>query len=50
VKRDYRLPIVKRFGRTAARTFDTSATEIVTVRAFGVSTFRHFSIYALDRA
>jgi len=39
VKRDYRLPIAKRFGRTAARTFDTSATEIVTVGAFGVLTF-----------
>jgi len=42
------LPIAKRFGRTAARTFDTNATETVTVEALGVPTFRHFSIHALD--
>lgn len=42
VKRDYRLPIAKRFGPTAARTFDTNA-EIVTI---GVrSVFRLFDIF-----
>lgn len=47
VKRDYRLPIAKRFGSTAARTFDTNATEI---GALGVSTFRHFSQSTLSTA
>lgn len=43
VKRDYRLPITKCFSRTAARTFDTSATEIVTVRA--LAAFRLSDIF-----
>lgn len=43
MKRDYRLPIAKRSGPTAARTVDTNATEIVSIGALGVSTFRHFS-------
>lgn len=47
MKRDYRLPIAKRFGPTAARTFDTNATEIVTI---GVSTFPHFSQSTLSTA
>lgn len=41
VKRDYRLSIAKCFGRTAARTFDTSATEIVVASA----AFRSFDIF-----
>lgn len=50
VKRDYRLPIAKRFGPTAARTFDMNATEIVTIGVPGVSTFRHFSQSTLSTA